>query len=152
MMTRTITIMDHYFQIVVTIIKKSIEQRKYSTGDVVGCGIHFEERFIFFTKNGSLIGTVDLNLPTKKEFAKSLNINCQIEPIKYNGIEDDGVDMTKKGMNMKYNTRNNNSLTSMISPIIAPASSPTSSNNNNNNSNNNAGSFNNNSIPVLKLS
>jgi hypothetical protein len=29
---------------------------QYDTGDVIGCGVNFEEKIAFFTKNGKVIG------------------------------------------------------------------------------------------------
>ena len=60
----------------------------YSTGDTVGCGVHYEERFVFFTKNGSLVGTVDLDLPEPERFTLALGQNATIAPKGYRVMQD----------------------------------------------------------------
>ena len=61
---------------------------------------------------------MDLNLPTKKDFTKSLNINCQIEPIKYNGIEDDGMNdmFTNEEPDIHLKPKNNNDTKKSMKP------------------------------------
>jgi hypothetical protein len=34
----------------------------YSTGDVIGCGVNFNKKAVFFTKNGQYIGTAHSNM------------------------------------------------------------------------------------------
>uniref|UniRef100_A0A914CN74 B30.2/SPRY domain-containing protein n=1 Tax=Acrobeloides nanus TaxID=290746 RepID=A0A914CN74_9BILA len=39
------------------------KQKTFTTGDVVGCGVDFCKKEIFFTKNGKNLGVADVNIP-----------------------------------------------------------------------------------------
>jgi hypothetical protein len=54
----------------------------FSSGDIVGCGLDFEKDEIFFTRNGSLVGTT-IKVPYKEYFA-TLAMNSPKEAIRIN--------------------------------------------------------------------
>lgn len=50
---------------------------KFTTGDIVGCGINFISRTIFFTKNGVNIGVAATNIPTDKPLYPTIGMQAK---------------------------------------------------------------------------
>lgn len=50
---------------------------KFTTNDIVGCGINFVSRTIFFTKNGVNIGVAQTNVPIDKPLYPTIGMQAK---------------------------------------------------------------------------
>lgn len=60
-----------------------IELEKYGIGDVIGCGINYHRREIFFTKNGRFLRTVYTNIEIR-DFYATIGLHYPDEEVTFN--------------------------------------------------------------------